>query len=422
MTLTEIRLSDLIAPAFYSVHRDIAAGKHTHYWLKGGRGSTKSSFVSVEIPLGIMKDPEANAVVIRKVGLYLKDSVYEQLLWGIEQLGVSHLWRAKLSPLELVYKPTGQRIIFRGADKPQKLKSTKVHRGYIKYIWYEEADEFGGEEELRTINLSLLRGGSDFKVFYTYNPPKSQRNWINAAVTVPQADKLVHHSDYRSVPREWLGEQFLLEAEHLRLTSPTAYAHDFLGEVTGTGGEVFANVTVRTISPAERQGFSHIRRGLDWGYAADPTAYVVCALERRRLYIYGEVYRYGVKFDALAEAIHAENTENRPISADSAEPRSNDELKQRGLRVYPVKKGAGSVEHGITWLQNLDEIVIDPSDCPNAKREFCGYERIPDGNGGFRDEFPDKDNHTIDAVRYALETDIGRKKPKTFDRKEMGIY
>ena len=113
----------------------------------------------------MMKDPEANAVVIRKVGLYLKDSVYEQLLWAIDRLGVSHLWQAKLSPLELVYTPTGQRIIFRGADKPKKLKSTKVHRGYIKYIWYEEADEFAGEEEIRTINLSLLRGGSGFKVF-----------------------------------------------------------------------------------------------------------------------------------------------------------------------------------------------------------------------------------------------------------------
>ncbi len=415
-------LTEIIAPAFYSVHRDIVANKHTHYWLKGGRGSTKSSFVSVEIPLGIMKHPDANAVVIRKVGLYLKDSVYEQLLWAIERLGVSHLWQAKLSPLELIYTPTGQRIIFRGADEPKKLKSTKVRKGYIRYVWYEEADEFAGEEEIRVINQSLLRGGREFTVFYTYNPPKSQRNWINAAVTVPAEDKLVHHSDYRSVPQEWLGEQFLLEAEHLRQTNPTAYEHEYLGKVTGTGGEVFANLTVRTISPEERQGFSHIRRGLDWGYAADPTAYVVCALERRRLYIYGEIYRYGAKFDPLAEAIKAENPDNRPISADSAEPRSNDELKSRGLRIYPVKKGAGSVEHGLIWLQNLDEIVIDPADCPNAKREFSGYERTPDKkNGGFRDDFPDKDNHTIDAVRYALETDIGKKKPKTHDRKELGI-
>lgn len=134
--MTTVKLSDIIAPSFYDLHKDIKADRHTHYWLKGGRGSTKSSFASTEIPLGMMKDPMANAVVIRKVGLYLKDSVYEQLLWAIERLGVSHLWQCRQSPLELVYTPTGQRILFRGADKPKKLKSTKVRKGYIRYVWY----------------------------------------------------------------------------------------------------------------------------------------------------------------------------------------------------------------------------------------------------------------------------------------------
>mgnify|MGYP004708719293 FL=1 len=210
--MTTVKLSDIIAPSFYDLHKDIKADRHTHYWLKGGRGSTKSSFASTEIPLGMMKNPQANAVVIRKVGLYLKDSVYEQLLWAIERLGVSHLWQCRQSPLELVYTPTGQRILFRGADKPKKLKSTKVKKGYIRYVWYEEADEFGGMEEIRTINQSLLRGGATYTVFYTFNPPKSQRNWINSEVLVPRSDKIVHHSDYRSVPAEWLGEQFLIEA------------------------------------------------------------------------------------------------------------------------------------------------------------------------------------------------------------------
>ena len=133
-------LTDIIAPSFYDLFYDIEDNNHTHYWLKGGRGSTKSSFVSVMIILGMMQNPDANAVVIRKVGLYLKDSVYEQLIWAVEKLGVSHLWRQKLNPLELVYIKTGQRILFRGADKPKKLKSTKVHKGYIRYIWYEEVD------------------------------------------------------------------------------------------------------------------------------------------------------------------------------------------------------------------------------------------------------------------------------------------
>ena len=145
--MTTVRLSEVIAPSFYDLHKDIKQDKHTHYWLKGGRGSTKSSFVSEELITGIMRNSEANAVVIRKVGLYLKDSVYEQLLWAISKLGVERYWQEKLSPLELVYVPTGQRIIFRGADKPKKLKSTKVRSGYIRYVWYEETDEFNGIEE-----------------------------------------------------------------------------------------------------------------------------------------------------------------------------------------------------------------------------------------------------------------------------------
>ena len=144
-------LTKLIAPSFYGVHHDIKAGRHTHYWLKGGRGSTKSSFISVEIILGMMQDTAANALVLRKVAVNLKDSVYEQLLWAIEALGVEHLWKAKLSPLQLSYLPTGQRILFRGADEPKKIKSTKFRKGYCKYIWYEEADEFAGNPHHQSI-------------------------------------------------------------------------------------------------------------------------------------------------------------------------------------------------------------------------------------------------------------------------------
>ena len=201
-------LTKLIAPSFYGVHHDIKAGRHTHYWLKGGRGSTKSSFISVEIILGMMQDTAANALVLRKVAVNLKDSVYEQLLWAIEALGVEHLWKAKLSPLQLSYIPTGQRILFRGADEPKKIKSTKFRKGYCKYIWYEEADEFAGMQEIRTINQSLMRGGSSFFVFYSYNPPKSQSNWVNRECLQPKANRLVHTSDYRRVPPAWLGDAF----------------------------------------------------------------------------------------------------------------------------------------------------------------------------------------------------------------------
>ena len=162
----EIKLSEIIAPSFYQLHADIRSESHTHYWLRGGRGSTKSSFVSIEIILGMMKEPLSNCVVLRKVGFNLKDSVYEQLLWAIQILKVDKYWESRLNPLELKYIPTGQRIIFRGADKPKKIKSTKFKTGYCKYIWYEETDEFGGMDEIRSINQSLKRGCDSFCIFY----------------------------------------------------------------------------------------------------------------------------------------------------------------------------------------------------------------------------------------------------------------
>lgn len=423
--MTTVRLSEVIAPSFYDLHKDIKQDKHTHYWLKGGRGSTKSSFVSEELITGIMRNSEANAVVIRKVGLYLKDSVYEQLLWAISKLGVERYWQEKLSPLELVYVPTGQRIIFRGADKPKKLKSTKVRSGYIRYVWYEETDEFNGIEEIRTINQSLLRGGETFTVFYTFNPPKSQRNWINSEVLVPRSDKIVHHSDYRSVPAEWLGEQFLIEAKHLEQTKPEQYRHEYLGEVTGTGAEVFTNITIRPITDEEIKSFDHIKRGIDWGYGADPFVYITAHFDskRNRLFIFYEFFRCAAKYDVIANAIRKENTQNGTIIAESAEPRSNDELRDRGFRIRTAVKGPGSVEHGITWLQNLEEIIIDGTRCPNAAREFNEYELDRDSRGELKADFPDRNNHTIDAIRYALEDYIGRKIVKsTLSKRKLGIY
>lgn len=421
MTTSTVKLSEIIAPPFYTIHEALRGERYTHYLLKGGRGSSKSSFVSEEIILGMMKHPDANAVVIRKVGLYLKDSVYEQLVWAIEKLGVSHLWTQKLSPLCLIYK--GQKILFRGADKPKKLKSTKVSRGYIRYIWYEELDEFLGKQEIDNINQSLMRGGEKFEVFYTYNPPKTPRSWVNNFALESRSDMLVHHSDYRDVPAEWLGRQFFAEAEYMREKFPDRYRHEYLGEVTGSGAEVFPNVVSREITDDEIATFDRVRRGIDWGFGADPFVYVALNYDStaRRIIIYHEFYKCGAKFDNIAAEIRAENTENSRITAD-CEPRSNSELTERGLRVTSAKKGRGSVEHGITWLQNLAEIVIDPTRCPNTFREFYGYELDSDNNGGFRDGFPDRDNHSIDAVRYALEADMLRKKAKTHDRKELGIY
>ena len=411
--MAAVKLSKIIAPSFAAVHRDIKGHGHTHYWLKGGRGSAKSSFISVEIVLGMMRDAgkglHTNAVVLRRYGVTLRESVFEQIGWAVNALGVSQLWRDSVSPMSYTYLPTGQKILFRGVDDPTKAKSIKFSKGWAKYLWYEECVEFEGEEKLRNINQSVLRGGADFFVFYSFNPPKSARNWVNQYVAIEREDTLVHHSTYLTVPPQWLGEQFLVEAQHLKEVKPEAYRHEYLGEVTGTGGEVFGNVTLRAITDEEISRFDNLRRGIDWGYAADPFAYNVCHYDktRRRLYIFHEIHKVKLSNRAAAERIKPEAGSAR-ITCDSAEPKSIDEVKGYGLRVVGAKKGPDSVEYGVKWLQDLEEIIIDPARCPETAREFSGYELERDREGNFKAGYPDKDNHHIDAVRYACEDDMRR--------------
>lgn len=418
----EVSLKDLIAPQFYSIHWDILEGKHTHYKLYGGRGSTKSSFVSIEIIYGMMQDPNANAACFRKVKDTLAESVFEQLLWAIDALEVSHLWKVTLSPLRLTYKPTGQRIVFRGCDDPNKSKSIKVRKGYFKYIWYEERAEFPGDKDERKINQSLMRGGDKYVVFYTWNPPKSLNSWVNQDVLEEREDTLCNHSTYLTVPREWLGEQFFIEAEELRKRKILAYRHEYLGEAIGNGGKVFDNIIIRKITDEEIAMFDKIRQGLDFGFAADPLAYERMHLNKkqRRLYIFGEVYQTNLRSSKAVEYIKILNPENKIITADSEEPRSIDTFNELGLRVVGAKKGPGSVDHGIAYLSDdLDEIIIDPVRCPNAAREFNSYELEKDKNGNFKGGYPDKDNHSIDAVRYGLEGDITMKKAKIRKRAKV---
>lgn len=426
--MIKVRLKCIIAESFYEAHKDIKRELHTHYWFKGGRGSTKSSFISIEIVLGMMRDAVkgimSNALILRRVKDTLSESVRDQIKWAIDTLGVENDWHVPEAKLTITYKPTGQVIRFKGADNPKKVKSTKVPKGYIKYIWYEEVDEFEGKPKIDTINQSLMRGGPKFVVFYSFNPPESQRNWCNQEVLEERKDKFVHHSDYRTVPREWLGEQFIIEAEHMKKVNPTKYEHDYLGAVTGTGGEVFRNVTVRQISDDEIKIFDRLKNGLDFGYAADPLAYVLMHYDktRKRLYIFGEVYKVQLSNSKAVEEIRKLNKDNRKITADSAEPRTINEFKTLGLNIVGAKKGPDSVEHGIKFLsEEIEEIIIDPIRCPNTKREFLGYEIEKDSNGNLKGEYPDKDNHTIDAVRYGMESEMLNRKVKIRSKAKLGI-
>ncbi|HIQ91012.1 MAG TPA: PBSX family phage terminase large subunit [Candidatus Coprosoma intestinipullorum] len=403
---------NIIAKPFYDLLDDVLDERHTHYWLKGGRGSTKSSFIGIAIPLKIMLDFQngifSNAVVLRKVGDTLADSVYAQIIWGIEQLKVSEYWDVKVSPLQLKYKPSGQVIKFRSSnnkDDYRKLKSTKFQKGFCKYVWFEELDEFFGMEEVRNILQSLLRGGSGYQVFYSYNPPKLLSSWVNTEVLNEREDRIVHSSTYLDVPVEWLGEQFIIEAEHLKKTNELAYRNEYLGEPTGTGGAVFTNVHIREITDKEIKQFDNILDGNDFGYAVDPDCYLQMQYDktRKRLFIFNEIYKVGMSNKKLADEIKRIKIGHSYITCDSAEPKSIDELRAYGLLVKGAKKGADSIDYGIRFLQNLEEIVIDNKRCPNTAREFSTYEYDKDKYGNFVSKYPDKNNHSIDAARYAIE-------------------
>lgn len=414
--MNKVSLKSIIGPAFFKVHKHVKNNDYTHYWLKGGRGSLKSSFIGTEIPLGIMRDAQkglmSNAVVIRRVKDTLRGSVYEQIKWAIYMLNAQDDWDIPESKLQMTYRPTGQQIIFKGADNPKKLKSIKVFVGYVKYVWYEECDEFETYDKITNINQSLLRGGPEYCVFYSFNPPESQRNWCNRQVLVKRDDTYVSHTTYLQAPPEWLGEQFLIEAEHMKKVNPAKYDHDYMGEVTGTGGEVFTNLSIREITDEEIQVFDRLKFGLDFGYAGDPLAFIKANYDktRRRLFIFDEVYGTRLSNSDAVKLIKEINPLNKLVTADSAEPRTINEFKLLGLKITGAKKGADSVKNGIKFLQDLESIIIDPVRCPNAYREFNEYEIEKDKDGNLRGDFPDKNNHAIDATRYAMEYEILQKK------------
>lgn len=402
-----VRLSNLVATSFYDLHDDLLHKKHSNYWLKGGRGSTKSSFISIEIILGLMLDKDANAVVIRKVASTLRESVYDQYLWAVDKLQVADLWQASVSPLKLVYKPTGQEIRFKGADKPEKIKSQKFRHGYTKFKHYEEVTEFKSHEEIRSINQSLNRGGDDIITLYSYNPPASVNSWVNVTTEHEKfrKDTIVNESTYLTVPKDWLGKEFIADAEQLKKDNLKAYEHEFLGKVTGTGAEVFSNVIQRRITDDEVRSFDRLYRGLDFGFASDPLAYIEVYFDktRRTLYFVNEIFQVSLSNKEAVEKIKKLNNNHEYITSDR-EPRTVAEFRSLGLNITPAKKGPDSRRQGFKWLQDLRAIVVDETRTPNAAMELTSYELERDANGNLKAEYPDGNDHTLDSTRYAVES------------------
>lgn len=396
-----------MGPAYRDVHKAVKSGTYNQFVLAGGRGSLKSSYVSAEIVVQLVQHPGIHAVVLRKVANTLRKSVFAQYQWAIDKLGLSGKFAATVSPMELTYLPTGQKILFFGTDDPSNLKSIKVPFGYIGILHFEEWDQFSGLEETRNIEQSVLRGGEIALEFKTFNPPKTRDNFANRYILQSKPGQLVHKSTYLQAPPDWLGPRFISDAEHLRDTNYPAYEHEYLGVANGSGGQVFDNLDIRVITQDEIGGFDRIYNGVDWGYYPDPWAFNQMHYDagRRTLYIFGEMTRRKAGNRETADAlIEYGITGTDRITADSAEKKSVMDYREYGLDCRAAIKGPGSVDYSHKWLQALNKIVIDPDRCPDTAAEFLNYEYDRDKAGEVVSGYPDRNNHHIDAVRYAMES------------------
>lgn len=301
-----------IAPVYLPLHEDIQTQQHQYYNLPGGRGSGKSSFCALEIVNGIMQDQtgESSAIVFRRTANTMRESVYSQIAWAIDVLDVGDLWRGSVSPMCWTYRPTGAQILFRGLDRSSKLKSIKPRRGYFRFIWLEEFSELPGENFTRSVMQSVQRGGSRYTVFRSFNPPINASNWANVFIARPDPRAITLHTSYLDVPAQWLGDDFILEAERLQEINEQAYRHEYLGEATGSGGEVFPNVTVRAITDDEINELQYIYAGVDFGFSVDPAVFIRVAYDQKHdtVYLLDEIYKKGMSNKQLAEAIKAKGT------------------------------------------------------------------------------------------------------------------
>lgn len=401
-----------IGKAFVDLNRWIDDRKYREYWLEGGRASIKSSFWSQKLIEILENNPNMCAIAIRKVGNTLKDSVYSQIQWGIDKLAetypeVASHWVCTKSPLEIKNKNTGQIIYFRGADDPGKIKSIKPPKDkYIGVSIYEEFDQMNGMNEVRKIDQSIIRGGSDFIEFKVYNTPKSNNHFVNKEKIIPKPTRMVHRSTYLDVPVEFLGQPFIDEAEYVKEINPKVYANEYLGEAIGDGGNVFENIELREITDEEIKNFDYKYQGIDFGWYPDPLAWTNMCFQpnKRTLYIFDEfVVNKMSNADVWNYLKENKNVQEEDlITADSAEPKSIGDFQSYGSLMRGAKKGPDSVEYSMKWLSGLAKIVIDPKRCPKCAEEFTTYEYQQDKDGNYISGYVDADNHCIDSVRYAL--------------------
>ena len=417
----------LISPNYFGINRDVDARAHDEYMLTGGRGSLKSSFAYLKALDLWLRDPDAHMICLRRVANTLRRSCYSGILWAAQMLGVRDRLKATVSPMQVVNPETGQLILFSGVDEPEKLKSIIPETGRLKIAVWEEYDQQDGPEAVRMVEQSIIRS-DEFTSFKAFNPPADPDHWANldaAREGVP--GRLRHHSTYLEAPPEWLGSKFLALAEALKLQGrmvewrgeqvSEAYLNEFLGVATGLTGQVFSNVEAVEVAPEDADAMKWVRCGVDWGFENDPFVWLRVAYDRKErvLWVLDELFNTRtLDADNAAEVMRRLSRpdprtgepsflpglpENQ-VRCDAAAPKDIATWRQLGIDAVAASKRV-PVADGIKWLQRRSAIRIDRRRCPLAYQEFKRYRAEEDDQGRFMG-YPDRDNHAIDAVRYAV--------------------
>jgi phage terminase large subunit len=399
---------------------DIVGKGYATFWnfkgryrvCKGSRASKKSKTTALWYIVNMMKYHKANLLVVRKSYRTLKDSCFTELRWAIHRLGVDDFWDFRLNPLEIIYKPTGQKIYFRGLDDPLKVTSITVDVGSLCWLWIEEAYEISKEADFDMLDESI-RGqveGDLFKqITITFNP-WNERHWLKARFFDKEdPDTLAITTNYMC--NEWLDKADFAVFERMKQYNPRRYNVAGLGNWGVIDGVVYERWKEEAFSLKDLPKDAQSAFGLDFGYTNDPTA-LFCgyvSLEQKRLFVWDELYKKGLSNKAIFDEVEKMGYTKERITADCAEPKSIDELKGLGIRrIEGAKKGKDSVNNGIQWIQDL-EIIIHPR-CVNFLLEISLYSWRKDKFGKALNEPEDDNNHLMDAMRYGLEKYIQKNK------------
>lgn len=382
---------------------------HSRYRvLKGGKASKKSTTTAMWYICHMMKYPESNVLVVRNIFKTHHDSTFAQLKWAIRRLGVWHLWQAVENPLEIRYLPTGQRILFRGFDDVEKLASTTVDKGYLCWVWLEEAFELPSYDAFEKMDLSFPRGAVPAPLFkqttVTFNP-WSEKHWLKKRFFDEEhANVSTFTTNY--LCNEFLGEDDRQIYEEMKILHPRKYAVAGLGEWGISEGLIYENWETSNFDIGdiqEKWKYSYLF-GLDYGYTNDPTAFIAIAVNPidKIMYIYDEHYEKRMLNSDIANMIIRKGYAKERIRADSAEPKSNEDIRRKGVhRIFPASKGKDSINNGISKIQEYKMIVH--TSCTNTITELSSYiwDKGKDDTGINRPV--DRDNHLMDALRYAME-------------------